>query len=145
MIIRKATPEDCDSIVNLENECFETPWSRKSILTDLENNPNAYYYVAVSFDIIGYIGMWLVMEDAQITNLAVTENFRGQGVGLSLINYLCDQAKIMCGKNITLEVSDKNTVAISLYSKAGFKPVSKRNKYYSYNDSDAIIMLKVIE
>ena len=145
MIIRKANPDDCDSIVNLENECFATPWSRKSILTDLENNSNAYYYVAVDGTVIGYIGMWLVLEDAQITNLAVTKESRNQGVGISLVNYLCEEVKKMGGRNITLEVSDKNTLAISLYSKLGFIPVSKRVGYYSYNDSDAIIMLKVIE
>jgi len=145
MIIRKAGPEDCDSILKLENECFAIPWSRNSIISDLENNTSAHYFLAVDGEVAGYIGMWLVFEDAQITNLAVTENARGKGIGLSLIKYLCEQTKIMGGKNITLEVSDKNISAMSLYGKAGFIPVSKREKYYSYNDSDAIIMLKVIE
>ena len=148
MIIRKATPEDCESIVDLEKECFIIPWSRKSILTDLENNPNAHYYVAVdgiSASITGYIGMWLVLDDAQITNLAVTKESRNKGTGTSLVNYLCRQAVQMGAKTITLEVSDKNTTAVTLYKRAGFVPVSKRTGYYSYDDSDAIIMLKVLE
>jgi len=145
VIIRKAVPEDCDNILDLEKECFDIPWSRQSIFTDLENNKNAHYYVAVSEEVIGYIGMWLVLEDAQITNLAVTKEVRKCGIGLSLVNHLCEQVKLLGGNNITLEVSDKNTAAISLYTKAGFRPVSVRRKYYSHNDSDAIIMLKVIE
>jgi len=145
VIIRRAVPEDCDSILELENECFDIPWSRQSIFTDLEKNKNAHYYVAVSEEVIGYIGMWLVLEDAQITNLAVTKKSRGRGVGLSLIDYLCEQAKILGGKTITLEVSDKNIEAKSLYNKAGFEAVSIRKKYYTHNNSDAIIMLKVIE
>lgn len=145
MVIRKATSDDSNAVWSLENECFEIPWSLKSIKEDLECNTFAHYYVAENGEITAYIGVHLIYEDAQITNLAVTSKARKKGVGTALINHLCRQVKDMGGKNITLEVSDKNHAAIKLYTGAGFKPVSIRKNYYSHDNSDAIIMLKVID
>jgi ribosomal-protein-alanine acetyltransferase len=186
--IRRATIEDCQAIVGLEQECFSVPWSEKSINDDLANNSKAYYYVAIASNtakketgtitnndattdtgaiknnftatdtgafannvtttdnvVIGYIGMWLVVDDAQITNVAVSLKYRRQGVANALLRYLCDDAKSMGAIMISLEVSDANAPAISLYENEGFQKAGLRKKYYEKVGQDAIIMLKNIE
>jgi ribosomal-protein-alanine N-acetyltransferase len=144
--IRRATIEDCQAIVGLEQECFSVPWSEKSISNDLENNSNAYYYVAIANNtVIGYIGMWLAVDDAQITNVAVSAKHRRKGVANALIRSLCDDARLMGAVMISLEVSDVNLPAISLYENEGFEKVGLRKNYYEKIGQDAIIMLKKIE
>lgn len=141
--IRPATIQDLQAISDLETECFTIPWSRKSLETDLQGNQYAHYLAAVrAGKVIGYIGLYLIFEDAEITNLAVTSSCRAQGVGTALVRAACSIAAQSGAVQMTLEVRESNYAARSLYRREGFHEISVRKAYYSDNRENAIIMLK---
>ncbi len=90
--------------------------------------------------IIGYGGLWLTVDDAHITTIAVDPQQRGQGLGALLLNALIDYAYELSANQITLEVRASNLVAQQLYRKYGFETAGKRPRYYTDNGEDALIM-----
>ncbi|NTV65890.1 MAG: ribosomal protein S18-alanine N-acetyltransferase, partial [Oscillochloris sp.] len=93
-----------------------------------------------SCPIIGYGGLWLTVDDAHVTTIAVDPQFRGCGVGELLLNGLIDAAYELQAKMLTLEVRVSNAVAQRLYVKYGFQPAGTRPRYYTDNAEDALIM-----
>lgn len=90
--------------------------------------------------VAGYGGLWLMVDEAHITAIAVAPPYRGLGVGEQLFLALVDIAREMGAQYITLEVRVSNTVAQNLYRKYGFKETGVRRRYYSDNNEDALIM-----
>ncbi len=95
---------------------------------------------STALPIVGYGGLWLTVDDAHITTIAVDPAHRGRGVGELLLNALIDQAYALGARQITLEVRVSNTAAQRLYLKYGFQPAGKRPRYYTDNGEDALIM-----
>jgi ribosomal-protein-alanine N-acetyltransferase len=91
-------------------------------------------------EVIGYAGMWTIMDEAHITNIAVTGAFRGRKLGERLLEELVMKAATKGMKRMTLEVRVSNTVAQGLYEKFGFRAEGVRRAYYSDNNEDALIM-----
>jgi [ribosomal protein S18]-alanine N-acetyltransferase len=145
--IRKAKPQDLDAIAEIENESFSNPWSRDSLERNIAGANRAYCFVALSENaqIVGYVAMWLVLDDAQITNLAVKSTWRRKGIGQALLNYITRDAKKRGALLLSLEVSDRNDPAIRLYEKNHFVKEGFRRNYYGNNGGNAIIMLRKIE
>lgn len=143
--IREMRQSDLDRIMEIENKTFFPPWSREAFLLELTKNLLAKYVVAeVDGDVAGYGGIWLIIDEGHITNIAVDEKYRGIGVGNKILEgiiQLCIDRDI---RAITLEVRESNEVAKSLYKKYGFKEYGIRPGYYSDNNEDAIIMWKTI-
>lgn len=141
VIIRGIKEEDIDDIVEIEEEAFSTPWSRESFITEIRDNLLAKYIVAeVDNKVVGYGGIWLILNEGHITNIAVRESHKGQGIGNMIVEGLicyCMSKKI---ENMTLEVRKSNYIAQNLYRKYGFVEYGIRPKYYSDNNEDAIIM-----
>lgn len=141
--IRVATPQDIHAIYLLEKECFTIPWSFESLENDILNNDKATYLIAeCGGKIAGYIGMWQIFDDAEITNIAVSKDFRRQGIGDSLVREICAVAKKKGASKMMLEVRETNRAAINVYAKNEFKGISIRKKYYEDTGENAIIMLK---
>ena len=139
--VRRVIEEDIDSILEIEKEAFTTPWSRDAFLTEINENMLAYYLVAeVNEKVVGYGGIWLILNEGHITNIAVKEEYRGNGIG----NHILEGLICYCMKNsidsMTLEVRESNLIAQNLYKKYGFVSSGKRPKYYSDDGEDAIIM-----
>ena len=88
----------------------------------------------------GYAGLWLMMEQAHVTTIAVRPQFRGQGFGELLLVSLAEVALDIGARWLTLEVRVSNEPAQGLYRKYGFHPAGVRHKYYSDNQEDALIM-----
>lgn len=135
--------EHIDSILKIDNLSFPTPWSRQSFQKEIENNSFARYVVAKKDDvIIGYAGMWLILDEGHITNIAVHPEFRGIGAGNKLLEALIEICKIESVTSMTLEVRISNIVAQNLYRKYGFAEEGIRKEYYGDNKEDALIMWK---
>lgn len=137
--------EFLDSLIELEKICFSIPWSKKLFENDI-NNEKAYYVLALYNNItIGYCGLYKVLDEADITNIAVHPDFRNQGIANQMLNRIikhCEENKI---SKVMLEVRESNYNAINLYKKQGFKIVGNRKNYYSDNKETAILMTKYIE
>jgi len=141
--IEKMKMKDLDEVMEVERQCFTTPWSRYSFVCELKDNQFSHYIVAKHSDrVIGYAGMWIILDEAHVTNVGVLPEYRGGGVGELLMRSLIIAAKEHGAKKMTLEVRKSNYVAQNLYSKLGFEPVGIRRGYYLDNREDAVIMWK---
>ena len=90
--------------------------------------------------IIGYVGMWIVIDDAQITTIAISPEYRRKKLGEKLFGFSLQTALAMGAKVLSLEVRVSNIPAQKLYRKFGLMPGGIRKNYYTDNDEDAIVM-----
>lgn len=140
-IIREMTISDIDRICVIETECFPSPWSAASFENELTTNKLATYYVLeVDGIVAAYLGVWNIVDEGHITNVAVSPTYRGRGYGLALVKHLKEASLEKGVLFLTLEVRVSNVAAISLYEKMGFITHGIRKKYYQDNGEDAMIM-----
>lgn len=140
-VFRYLKEEDIDQILKIEELSFATPWTRQSFENELKLNQFAVYLVLEKEgQIVGYCGMWLIVDEAHITNIAVLPEFRGQKLGEAILRMIMEVAKKKGAKTMTLEVRVSNTVAQSLYRKLGFMNGGIRKNYYTDNYEDALVM-----
>ena len=140
LIIEEMKENDIDGVFEVEKNCFEDYWSKDSFKKELSNNLAKYLVAKIDNKVVGYVGIWFVVDEGDITNVALHEDYRGQKIGDHLIKELvqvCKNNKII---SMTLEVRASNVVAQNLYKKYGFKMAGIRKEYYSNNKEDAIIM-----
>lgn len=135
--------EHIDSVLKIDALSFPTPWSRESFEKEVEINKFARYVVAKKDGIvIGYAGMWLILDEGHITNIAVHPEYRGIGAGNLLLEALIEICRTESITSLTLEVRKSNLIAQSLYKKYGFLEQGIRKEYYGDNKEDAVIMWK---
>jgi len=134
---------DLDAVVQIEAASFPTPWSRSAFQTELmENNFAAYLVLDFHGRVVAYGGMWLILDEAHVTNVAVHPDFRGYHLGERMMVGLLDKARAVGSQRMTLEVRRSNQVAQNLYHKLGFMQLGVRRGYYSEPREDAFIMWK---
>ena len=127
----------------IEALSYKTPWSRRAFTSEVTENSYAHYYVCrVDGRIIGYVGMWVILDEAHITNIAVDPESRRQRVAQRLLEAMFEKAKESGANRMTLEVRVSNLGAQTLYKKIGFAERGLRKGYYSDTNEDAIIMWK---
>ncbi len=143
ILIKPMCLNDIDRIMIIENECFDIPWSRMSFETELEDNEHAVYITAsVNDEIVGYGGMWKIIDEAHITNIAIHPAYRRMHIGSAIVEKLHHIASNYNINNFTLEVRASNVIAQKLYQKYGYKIAGRRKRYYADNHEDALIMWK---
>lgn len=143
ILIEAMTVDDLYQVMKIERDCFSAPWSVRSFLRDIRDNPFAIYLSAHSGSkLVGYTGGWLIDRELHITNLAVDREFRQQGIATELVNKLIYLSKERDGLQATLEVRNSNTGAIKLYQKLGFQIVGSKPGYYCNDNEDALVMWK---
>lgn len=144
LIIRSGIPSDIDDMEILEQRCFAVPWSRESILYDLCGNHLAAYFVAeLSGRVVGYIGVWKIVDEGHITNVAVSPDCRRMQIGSALLKTMLEVTAEEGIERHTLEVRAGNEPAIGLYKKFGFETAGRRKGYYEDNGEDALIMWRM--
>ncbi len=143
-IIRLAEERDIDALATLDKLCFTLPWDRSSFEFEIKENLKAIYLVAdYNGKIIGYAGIWVILDEGHITNIAVHPDFRNRGLGTRLLSELIELSERRGAKRHTLEVRVSNHTAISLYNKFGFETAGKREKYYEDTNEDALILWRL--
>jgi ribosomal-protein-alanine N-acetyltransferase len=132
---------DVDEVARVEKRCYTLTWNPNAYVTEL-GNTNAFYAVAKSpgGHVVGYGGIWVIIDELHITTLAVDPDYRGRKLGERLLNTMVDVAIRRGATRATLEVRQSNKVAQALYHKYGFVDVAQRRAYYSDNGENAIIM-----
>ena len=142
IIVRKAELTDDEGIFDVEREAFSLPWSLASIQRELADPERTIYYVLEQEDglIAGYAGLWQVLDEGQITNIALRSKFRRKGYGELLVRVLMEAAWEAGCNDIFLEVRVSNTGAQALYRRHGFVPIGRRRRYYLAPVEDALVM-----
>ncbi len=139
--VRKMRAEDAAEAAALEAQIFSQPWSEKGFL-DALNLPNTIFLVAKEDGALaGYIGMYISLDEGEITNVAVAPQFRRRGVGTQLIEEIRREAAAHGVTSIVLEVRVSNEGAILLYEKCGFRDCGVRRGFYELPKEDARIMV----
>lgn len=143
-MIRKIRQEDVPQIHEIEKRCFAMPWSEESILHDVKENVVARWLVMDDGEgsVLAYAGMWFVLDEAHVCNVAVHPDHRRKGYGRQIFEALQALAKENSMSMMTLEVRRSNIAAQNLYHACGFLDVGYRKRYYEDNKEDALIMYK---
>ena len=142
--IRPIREEDVPQIHEIEKLCFAMPWSEESILHDVKENVVARWLVMDdgAGRVLAYAGMWFVLDEAHVCNVAVHPDHRRKGYGMLIFSELEKLAMENSMSMMTLEVRRSNIAAQNLYHACGFLDVGYRKRYYEDNKEDALIMYK---
>jgi ribosomal-protein-alanine N-acetyltransferase len=138
--LRFMEEDDLDQILEVSSLSLKESWSKSSFFNELSNSLAKYMIAEINNKIVGFAGVWIIVDEGHITNIAVHPDFRGQGIGEKLVLSLLNQANNWAINAFTLEVRDSNIIAQNLYKKLSFIEEGRRKNYYSDNNEDAIIM-----
>ena len=140
ILVRPMTVEDISAVVEIEKESFTTPWTPHAFRLEMRNSLAVYKVVEVDGRVAAYGGMWLILDEGHVTNIAVHPDFRGRHLGRKIMEVLMDEARQRKLLRMTLEVRKQNHVAIALYKDLGFLLAGIRPGYYQDTGEDALIM-----
>jgi ribosomal-protein-alanine N-acetyltransferase len=137
------TNADVRTVTRIEALSFSTSWPASAFSSELNDNKLAHYFVGRAGEpemTVAYGGIWVILDDAHITTIAVHPDFRGRRYGEQMLVHLLHEAIERGASWMTLEARRSNEVAHSLYRKYGFSTISIRRAYYSDNGEDAVVM-----
>jgi ribosomal-protein-alanine acetyltransferase len=140
--IREATLSDLDAIEHIEQNSFESGWTRENLRKELSASFSIVLVAVADSTIAGYTSAWKITGELQINRLAVLVQYRRRGIARSLINALIANSKMQTPYKILLEVRGKNNAARQLYQSLGFREIGIRKKYY--HTDDAILLEREI-
>lgn len=132
------TVKDLYKIKNILESEFDSFWNYSIFKSELENPNSIYFILQKNDEIIGFIGVLIVLDEADITNIVIKQNYRGNGYSKILLKHIINYCKLNKIKKINLEVNSNNSKALNLYKTLGFNQVGYRKKYYI--DGDALLM-----
>ncbi len=141
--IEKMTLDDIDEVLEVCENSFPIPWSRKSFEEEMSNMLATYLVAKLDNKVVGFIGLWFVMDECHITNIAVHNEYRNKHIATELVNAMFEYCKEHETSYVLLEVRSSNVAAKELYKKFGFKEDVVRKDYYKNPDNtreDAIVM-----
>lgn len=139
-IFRRMEKKDVAKVAELERVCFSMPWSERSIAGELKNKAARYCVLERNGEIVAYAGMWIVFNEAHVTNIAVTPACRRQGLGLFMMCCMMKLALTCGATEMTLEVRERNIAAQELYARCGFEKAGVRPRYYQDTGESAYIL-----
>ena len=142
----RLTSIEIPSVLSIEEQNSDYPWSHLQFTTSIENSNNLCYCLNLNGKTIGYLIAMLSLDTADILNIGIDPDFKRQGYGTALLNYLIENLRKRNISEILLEVRAGNKSAIQFYMKQGFEEISVRKNYYTKNSKnqslreDGIIM-----
>ena len=137
---RPMEERDLDQVAELEQGIFSMPWSRNAFQESLKLSHTLYVVAEKAGQILGYCGCYQMLEEAEITNVAVAEAFRKQGIGRGMLEKLMSLGQERGAFAYTLEVRAGNLAAQRLYESLGFESLGIRKNFYEKPAEDAVIM-----
>lgn len=129
-----------EGVFEVSKLSLKETWNKESIEKELSNKLAKYLVALDGSNVVGFVGMWIVFDEGDITNIAVHPNYRKQGIGNLLMNNLISLCKENKINSLTLEVRESNIKAQNLYKKHEFKEEGLRKNFYDNPKENAIIM-----
>lgn len=145
VLIRPMKRDDVESVLSIESRVFTTPWQADTFL-NLIGRPGSELWVMEHpvAGILAYAVLWCVLDQAELANIAVRSEYRGQGYASRLLERVLQVARDREVETIYLEVRASNTRALELYDRFGFLQVGVRKNYYDRPKEDALVMRLVL-
>ena len=138
--IREMEIDDLSQVMEIENATFAVPWTEMGYFSFLMREDTLFLVAEEEGKILGYCGLLMVLDEGDITNVAVEKSRRGQGIGEALVRELADRAARRGIALLHLEVRQSNQAARGLYRKLGFLEDGLRKGYYEEPREDAVLM-----
>ncbi len=146
MLIRAMDINDVERVVELENILFTSSWNASDFMYEILENQFSYNFVLEEDEyIVGYVGVWIMYEQSQITTIGIDPHYQRRGLGRALLEAMIDFALQQDCQVMSLEVRISNQKALSLYQSLGFQTKAIRKNYYQDNHEDAYLMVKELE
>ena len=145
LVVRKMRVADLPRVMEIELETFTMPWSEATFRGLLRRSDSDLLIAEIRSGIVGYAVFWAVTDQGELGNVAVSEEYRGRGIGRKLVEAVIEKAVDRGVRELFLEVRKSNVSAQQLYKAFGFFEVGKRKNYYLQPAEDAIVMKKVVE
>lgn len=139
--IRAMQAEDAEEVAVIESRTFSQPWSKQGFLDSLALEHAVFLVAEEDNRVLGYIGMYVSLDEGEITNVAVDSDARRRGIGAMLVEAMKKEAGLRGVTQIVLEVRVSNESAIRLYERNGFVNQGIRKGFYDMPKEDAYIML----
>jgi ribosomal-protein-alanine N-acetyltransferase len=133
-------PDYIERLMALELRAYPDPWTYGMFQQELQNQTSHFFLAFRNGILVGYVGFWLMLEEAHITKVTVDAPFRRQGIGRQLMEFLLEQAVWHGATTARLEVRESNDAARQLYADLGFVESGRRSGYYSKTNETAIVM-----
>ena len=146
-LLRPATDEDLNEVVQIERACFADPWTEESFRRLLAGRSAIFQVVGFppNFGVVGYVIAFAVGEDAELLNIAVHPAHRGKGLAGQMLDAVLIELGGRGVKNAFLEVRESNAAARALYGSRGFAEIGRRRNYYRRPVEDALVMRRMLE
>ena len=138
---------DIPSVLDIENISYPNPWRASTFSGEIGNEPISHPLVIIYKPLnklVGYVVYWLIQDEVQISNVAVSLEYRNRGIAEIMLRRVLDRIQKQSAKHVWLEVRPSNKAARFLYKKLGFKVLGIRSNYYRNPVEDAIIMGKIL-
>lgn len=134
--------EDVKNVALIESECFSKPWSEAAFERAVDDKNYIFMVARADGQIVGMAGLIVSFDEADITNVAVTESHRKNKIARGMLTTLMAHGEADGISAFTLEVRESNTPAIKLYESLGFECAGKRRDFYDLPKEDALIYWK---
>ncbi|MYN07851.1 ribosomal protein S18-alanine N-acetyltransferase [Pseudoduganella aquatica] len=134
---------DIDEVVALEESVYPYPWTRGNFADSLASGYQAWVLRGQDMRLMGYFLVMQMVDEAHLLNVAVAQEWQGQGLGRFLLNQSVACSRGLGMESMLLEVRPSNTRALELYERYGFEQIGRRKGYYpagSQQREDAIVM-----
>lgn len=141
VVVEPMTLDDVAAVHEIERLSFATPWPAHAFEQELKGNRLARYVVARAGErVVGFAGLWLMVDEAHVTTFGVHPDWRRQGIGRQLLLNVAELSIAIGARRMTLEVRVSNEAAQGLYRALGFDVAGRRTRYYTDDGEDALVM-----
>ena len=141
VVIERMSLADVSAVHEIERLSFTTPWPAYAFEQELKGNRLAHYLVArAGHRLVGFAGVWMMVDEAHITTFGVHPHWRRQSIGRQLLLKVWELASDIGARRMTLEVRESNAGAQAMYRAFGFEVAGRRRAYYTDDGEDALVM-----
>ena len=140
MRVREMQLDELEGVMVIEKENFSVPWTEMGFFSFLLRDDTMFLVAEEEGEIIGYMGIMMVLDEGEITNVSVSKYARRRGIGRALVGEMIRRMKKRGIVTLHLEVRKSNDAAIALYSSFGFVKDGERKMYYEEPVEDAVLM-----
>ena len=140
IVVRPMTLADTQAVIAIDQQVFSLPWAPRAFGDELRREESHFFVADDSGKVVGYLGVWFIVDEAHIATIGVHPDYTNQGVGRRLLTHALRHARGLGAVTAMLEVREHNLPALALYKHFRFEEVGRRKGYYTDTGEAALLM-----